>query len=33
MFNATTDVYATKREVIHFAKSLVSKKKRVTSKL
>ena len=29
---STTDVYATKRETINFAKSLVSSKKRVESK-
>jgi hypothetical protein len=32
MFNSTTDVYATKREVIQFSKSLVTEKNRVESK-
>lgn len=32
MFNSTTDVYATKREAIHFSKSLVSVNHRVESK-
>ena len=32
MFNSTTDVYTTKREVIHFSKSLVPKENRVESK-
>lgn len=32
MFNSTTDVYATKRETVHFAKSLVPSGKQVESK-
>src|SRR5690625_3357110 len=32
MFNSTTDVYATKRETVHFSKSLVPEKNRVQSK-
>lgn len=32
MFNSTTDVYATKRETIHFSKSLVPEENRVESK-
>lgn len=32
MFNSTTDVYATKRETVHFAKSLVPAKNKVEAK-
>lgn len=32
MFNSTTDVYVTKRETIHFAKSLVPKENKVETK-
>lgn len=32
MFHSTTDVYATKREIVHFAKSLTHTKKKVESK-
>lgn len=32
MFNSTTDVYATKREAIHFSKGLVPEENRVESK-
>lgn len=32
MFNSTTDVYTTKREIIRFSQSLVPQEKRVESK-
>jgi len=32
MYNSTTDVYTTKREIVNFSKSLVPKENRVESK-